>query len=378
MALGFSKPRLSPIAIDFGAGTLKVLQLSIGETTQLIASASRVIPEAYREEGPARLAYLAEALRDLMKSAPFKGKRAICSIPAYKTLIQPLELDRVSDDDLDQQVGLHLVQRFDVDPARMVVRSTHVGKLVRNGETKHQIVCIAARRDAVMKYIELANRCRLEVVGMHSEPMAVVRASEQLAGAIGDGEACFIDIGAAVTKLIIPHGQDLAFAKVIHAGGDTLTQDLAKAREVSFDEARLLRSSGAAVKSAVGQGLSEPAESMADATEPAGAVPDPAGDPYDNETAEALIDELRLSLRYYDSTFPERPVRRLVFLGGESRDRGLCQTIARAVSVGAGLGDPFGGIDTTTHQPGEGGVPMNQPGPDWAVALGLCQSEANL
>ncbi len=367
MALGFTKPRYSPIAIDFGTDTLKVLQVSMGDHTQLVASASHVIPELYRDDSAGRVTYLADALRDLLKGQAFKGKRAICSIPAYQTLIQPLEMDRADDAELNQQVGLHLIQRLDVDPSRMVVRCTRVGKLVRGGQTKHQVMCIAARRDAVMKYIDLAHRCKLEVVGMHSEPMAVVRAAKMLGGTDGpNGTTCFIDIGAGMTKLTVANGQELAFAKVVHVGGDELTRELSQKMGIGFDESRRLRARCAAEVAACASSTDtecEPSEAETLSE--------------DSSVVELLIDELKLALRYYHNACPERPVKQLVFLGGESEDRQMCRKIARSVSTAAKLGDPFASVDTLDYHE-HGGVEPHKPMPGWAVPLGLCFSEANL
>ena len=379
MALGFTKPRYSPIAIDFGADTLKVLQVSLGDPPQLIASAGHVLPELYRDEAAGRMTYLADALRDLLKTQSFKGKRAICSIPAYQTLIQPLELSKGDGENLDAQVGMHLIQRFDVDPSRMVVRSHRVGKLVRDGATMHQVVCIAARRDAVMKYIELANRCKLEVVGMHSEPMAIVRAHRFLAGnEAGSGAHCYIDIGASMTKLIVAHGQELVFAKTVHAGGNQLTREFAQMRGIGFDQARKMRGrtmvhhtgeTHASVSTLGGIMRDvEPQDGPATAQEPTEV----------SDTVELLIDELKLSLRYYHNIFPNRPIRQLIFLGGESQDVKLCQRIAHAVGVAAKLGDPFAGVDTLDNHEQSGAIEPYKPMPGWAVPLGLCFSDANL
>lgn len=379
MALGFTKPRYSPIAIDFGSDTIKVLQVSLGDPPQLIASASRVIPELYQDENAGRLTYLADALRDLLKSQSFKGKRAICSIPAYQTLIQQVELDKADDSEFDSQVGLHLVQRFDVDPSRMVVRSHKVGKIVRDGVTKHQVVCIAARRDSVMKLIDLANRCKLEVVGMHSEPMAIVRAHKLLSGKEStDGATCYIDIGAGMTKLIVAHGGDLAFAKSVHAAGNQLTRELAQMRGIGFDEARKLR--GRSKVHQVGDAhAAVGALGSVSVGEDAGASVSSIDEPSEvSDTIESLIDELRLSLRYYHHTFPNRPIKQLVFLGGESQDVSMCQMIAKSVSIAARLGDPFAGVDTLDTHESSGGIEPYKPMPGWAVPLGLCFSDANL
>lgn len=380
MALGFSKPRYSPIAIDFGSDSLKLLQLSLTDPPQLVASASAVLPEAARTDAGARMAFLADALRDLLKNHPFKGRRAICSIPAFQTLIQHLELVKAEHEDFDAQIGLHLIQRFNVDPNRMVIRNHCVGKVVRDGATMQQVVCIAARRDAVMRYIELANYCKLEVVGMHSEPIAIVRAQPMLTREPdGGGVVCNIDIGAGLTKLVIAHGRDLAFAKTVHAAGDHLTREFAQRQGISFDQARQAR---------VSQPQPQPAVAVAGAGSPTGAgeiPPPPNADTADNhgpvpasDTIESLIDELRLSIRYYQGIFPDRPIQKLLFLGGESKDTALCQAVAKSVQLAAQLGDPFAGIDTSAGPSVSSPPDADGPEPGWAVPLGLCFSEANL
>lgn len=372
MALGFTKPRYSPIAIDFGTDTLKVLQLSLGDAPQLFAAASAVIPESARSDASSRRAFLSGTLKNLLKSQPFKGKRAICSIPAFQTLIQHVELNKAEHEDFESQIGLHLIQRFNVDPSRMVVRNHSVGKIVRDGATRHQVVCIAARRDAVMKYIELATQCKLEVVGMHSEPIALVRAHPYLVNGqnLGEGVPCYIDIGAGMTKLIVPHGEELAFAKTVHAAGDHLTRELAQMRGIKFDQARNLRTQPSMQHAAVTEDSAPGLGASA-----AGSLDE---DSEVSMTVESLIDELRLSIRYYHSVFPERPIQQLVFLGGESQDVKMCQFIARSVRIAARLGDPFAGVDTLDFNSRSGGIEAYKPMPGWAVPLGLCFSEANL
>ena len=46
-----------------------------------------------------------------------------------------------------------------------------------------------------------------------------------------------------------------------------------------------------------------------------------------------LVEELVLCRRYHESWFPSKPVDRLVFVGGEARQRWLCQGIAREMML---------------------------------------------
>ena len=89
-----------------------------------------------------------------------------------------------------------------------------------------------------------------------------------------------------------------------------------------------------------------------------------------------LIEELELCRRYYEMTFQGRPVSRLVFIGGEARQKGLCQHIARAMGVAAQVGDPLARLAKSGDIGIESGIDRRQPQPGWAVAIGLSMGPA--
>jgi hypothetical protein len=61
----------------------------------------------------------------------------------------------------------------------------------------------------------------------------------------------------------------------------------------------------------------------------------------------------------------------MVFIGGQARHRGLCQQIARELSLAAQLGDPLCRMSKTCQLGPESGLDRRQPQPAWAVAIGL-------
>jgi Tfp pilus assembly PilM family ATPase len=111
--------------------------------------------------------------------------------------------------------------------------------------------------------------------------------------------------------------------------------------------------------------------------EPAKPKVDPGSAEAAGEALECLIDELQLCLRYHQSVFPARPVEKLVFIGGESRNAAICQRIARALRVGAQLGDPLARMVRLKAATPPTGVDMRAPQPGWAVPLGLCLAGRN-
>ena len=96
------------------------------------------------------------------------------------------------------------------------------------------------------------------------------------------------------------------------------------------------------------------------------------------EPLDCLLDELQLCTRYYSRVFPETKIEKVIFLGGESRHLPICQKVARALRLGAQLGDPLARLVKVSQAQPATGCDVTQPQPGWAVPMGLCLSEANL
>ncbi|MEM8738561.1 MAG: pilus assembly protein PilM [Planctomycetota bacterium] len=366
MAFGKPRTRISPIGIDLGADSIKLLQIVPGDTPELVALGAATVPEDARTNLLARQQFLEEALPALLRRHPFKHKRVMLSTPAFQTLVHNLLISRGQAKDIDPQVDLALQTRLGVEPSRMVTRNYPGAEVFRDGRPMQEVITFAAGRDIVMRYVDLANRMKLEVVGMHCEAPCVMRAFAYLAqnneAADQARPVAYVDLGAATTKIVIARGNAMLLAKTVHAGGDTWTRKLAAEQSMDFAEARLARVAEAQGSTAV-------------------AVPEEtktAGEALPCETTECLTDELRMTFRHYTSRYPDQPIEKLVFLGGESNRLETCRRLAQAVHVPAQLGDPFARLSRINAGPMPLGIDLAQPQPGWAVALGLCLSDANL
>lgn len=393
MAFGMNKSRLSPIAIDFGVDTVKMLQISSGETTQLIGAASLVVAENARKDSAARYTFLADAIKELARQQPFKGRRVMCSIPASQTFVATFELPCGENDNIDQQVNLHLQTTMEMDPSRMVIRNHRVGSVMRDGMTRQRVISVAINRNIVMRYLEIAAAAKLEVVGMHSEPDCIAKCFSELYNrrdADRNEARCFIDIGAASTKLVIIRDEEILLARNIAMSGDELTRKHAREHRMNFAEARLARLREAANPLAAnpfGVGLKKQSSaSVALADDPTDEGEERRGSALTpelqepevlDEVLDKLVDGIRMSVRYHDSVCPDATVQRIVLLGGEALHQGVAQSIAQQFGLPTFVGDPMARVMRT---PGLKplNIDVNTAQPGWAVPLGLCLSEANL
>lgn len=394
-----------PIGIDFGVASMKILQVSNPDAPSLVAAACLETPDDLLTKHEERLDFQIAALPRLVKNCGFKGKRAVCAIPAWQTICKHLQFPRTDNLPLSNLVSGAITAQLQCDPASLVFRHIEVGDGSRTGG-KTEVICLAVSRDLVETLMGAMQRARLQPVGMHSEFAATLKSFDYVTRRQADAQTStlYIDMGAYTTKVMIAHGPDMVFARCVELGGSHLDELVARQLKCHLAEARSQRRAAAerigasAVASSAARSTAKAAASSLPETMPANVIDQregslPAGFSTDvgtqaatefvppdadlSEPLEILTDEIQMSLRYHAAQFPGRRVERAVFVGGESSHTGLCQHIARAIRLPAQTANPMARIGKTGNEPSLG-VDLHRPQPGWAVALGLCLGTTDL
>lgn len=398
-------PRANPIGIDFGSDCLRMAQVQeIDGDFRLIAAASADVPSHVRSNTPARILWFAEAARDLLTQGNFKGRAAVLTLPASMMFIQHLRLPRADEATLKKTIPFEARGKLPIDPSQCLMRHVIAGDIFSEQDPRCEVIVLAAAREMVNQLLDSAARAKLDVTGMNIEPMALIDCFAHVYRRKSDRGAVnfFVDIGAGATRAIITQGTNVMFARNISIGGDHLTRAVAAAIGMGFDEAKLARIQAAAQSTpdepveprVVEQPAPEIDQSFAllgasgfgAATEVA--TPDaPVAPSHESkggskleraclEPLGKLIDELNLCRRYHETTFSNKPVSRLIFVGGEARQRWMCQHVAKSMQLAAQIGDPMVRLARTTEVGIESGIDRRQPQPAWAVALGSSMGSA--
>lgn len=402
-----------PIAIDFGASSLKVLQLEGGDAPSLIAAAAVEVPDNIRHDAGKRFAFQFQALPKLIRSAGFKGRRAMCAIPAAHMFCKHMQFPRAEGVELKALVQAAVHQHLACPPDALIYRHVLVesAQPVGSGAGKSEVICLAAAREMIGRMMIALREARLECVGMHPEFSTTMAAFAHLNRRAEDAQLAtlYLDLAHGTTKVAIGHGANLVFAKTVPMAGAEFDEAVARALDVQTAEARARRLAAAELvahpapaprtpgaaglalmnsgrrRSAGGEepGRDDAPVAVADDRRiglPApGASGDvlsqpPAGfstDQFDlSDQLEVLTDEVAGCLRYYEAIFPGRKVQRAILFGGESRHRGLCQQVARRIRLAAQVADPVARMARTGNEACVG-VDFSQPQPGWTVAFGL-------
>ena len=94
-----------------------------------------------------------------------------------------------------------------------------------------------------------------------------------------------------------------------------------------------------------------------------------------DSTNETMVNELRSCVRYHDLLFTGWPVRKVVFVGGQAKNKDLCQEIARGLGLAAQVGDPLAQVVDGANA--SSAIEAGSVNPDWAVAFGLSLGGVN-
>lgn len=407
----------APIAIDFGAGGLKALQISGNESRKLVAASFVPTPDDLVEDASARLRFQIEQLPKVIKKGGFTTKRAVCLIPASQMFCKHMQIQLSEGVGVDSMLKALLPAQVGCEIESLVCRSVEVPGGGRGG--KSEVICMAASRDLVGRLMAALKSAHLEPVGVHGPFQSVLRAFDDVNRRDEDvgKTTLYLDLGYASTNVMIAHGANLVFARTVDLGGLHMDAAIMKQAHVGMTEARALRrqivleragssepgSEGgdglallhaAIARSKKAEGAEEKAaEETAVAVDDrrgAGGTPGMSAEVQPATTAlrypqgvdlaeplEILTDEICMSLRYHKSMFGGRHVDRAVLVGGEARQAWLCQHLARAIRVPVQVGDPISRLSKTGSEP-IAGVEFGKAQPGWTAALGMCQSPTDL
>jgi type IV pilus assembly protein PilM len=354
MALKIVRAKNLPIGLDLGSSRIKMVQLrQTDQDYELVAADWAQVPPSCRADAKQRLRFLTGAIRKILASNRFQGKKCVMSLPAEATFLQHVKVPKLPPEQTAQAVLQELEGKLPYPLGEAVVRHMTAGDIFGDDEAKQEVIVVAVWRPVLEAYLSMADRGKLDVVGVNVESCAIVECFAHILRRANDAASAtlFVDMGASSTRVVLCLGSRVVFARNLAAGGDKIDQAVAEGMHVSLEQARAVRQDLLA--------------DTADAT-----ARDELYRLLDG-TIRSICDEMTQCLRYYESVFRDSSVGRAIFVGGQAYDKRLCQAIAQRLNLPAQIGNPLVRIRRAEGAGVNAGLDWRQPQPAWAVAVGL-------
>ena len=231
---------VGPIVADLGAGSIKLLQVSADEQPGVIAAHEVEFPQDVRGNLDRRFNFIAEALPEIIKHGGFKGRRVVCSPSSSHFTVQQVEVQNDGPVSIDDQIRGEVANRLGCSAGNVVARSFVVPS--RRGDDRER-VCLAIARDDVMRHVDLFKQCRLDLVGVQPDHIAMLNGFKHLHRRREDAEvvSMYVDVGWGSVKVVVGRGSELVFARIIQIGGRHLDQVGSEIWKVSPEDAHVRR-----------------------------------------------------------------------------------------------------------------------------------------
>ena len=225
------------LAVDFGAGSLKMAEFEIGESGGLRLKHYAIKPlglEGSQEAG--RDAVIKKALGELLSEKGVKHKGVNACAPGFNVFSKFVKLPPVDKSKVAQIIQYEAQQNVPF-PLEEVVWDYQILEVTGGGEL--EVLLVAIKSDVVEGLFRVAESAGLQLQLCDVSPAALCNAFRYN---YGDMEDCtmLLDIGAKTSNLLF-FEKGKVFSRSINLGANSITQEFATEMKLKFDEAEKIK-----------------------------------------------------------------------------------------------------------------------------------------
>jgi type IV pilus assembly protein PilM len=339
--------RVSPIGVDLGSRSVKLVQLSADRSAVIDSSRWDLPGEAEREpnsEPPAE--HTIDALHQAREGRSFCGRDVVLCLNHRQLFLQSVRVPKMQPADTQRAVQQEAASRVPFPLQEAEVRFVEAADIRHGDGVVREIILMACHRPVLEGLLNVVERAGLRPVAVDVEPAALTRSfAAQFRREQDRDERCMlVHVGNTATGVVTVQQQRVLFVKYIPLGGRHLDESVARNLKMTLAEAiSLRRHNGDRRKD---HRDPEIARSIAEAIRPVVA---------------RLAAEIAMCARYHSVTFRGQALSRIILGGGEAT-RQLLQTLQQKLGVTCELSDPFRALSASP--------PRGRAG-QWDVAAGL-------
>jgi type IV pilus assembly protein PilM len=308
MALGGG----SAVGLDIGTGAVRAARVSGGRRApSLVAFGQVALPPGAVVDGEIRdPGQVSEAIAQLWKRAKMGPKRAAIGVANQRVVVRQLDLPFMDEKEFRESLSFQVADQvpMPVDEAELDFQVLE-DYVTETQEHMMRVLLVAAATDMIETFVATTSGAGVEATAVDLIPFAVARAvSEAARGEVGvAGAEAVIDIGAGISNVIVHHGGEPRFVRILPFGGNAATSALSSELNISTEEAEALK-----LDLGIGGGSPEASRIV-------------------GAHVESLVSEIRGSLDYYLSQEDSQQLSSVIVTGGASLTPDLIPSLERAL-----------------------------------------------
>ena len=358
----FSKE--TTVGIDIGSSCIKAVEIEpTGSGWTLVNAAIAPTPrDAIKDGIVVNILDVSHEIRNMLKEAGIRATGAICAVSGSQVIVRQVQFPKMPEQTLRKSIRYEASKYISSSVEDSIVEFEILG----DAEDPNQmnVMLVAAPRDMVDSRVSVLESSGLEPLVVDIEAFALIRALVEFSASDEylHRTVAIIDTGASHTDVNIVSRGEFALTRNIPIAGDSFTNAIKSLSGSSFEEAEMMKLRMTAEQPIDQLGAAEQDNRNWRVVQP---------------LMDELIREIRRSIHYYQSQFPEGStdafVSKIVLTGGSARMRGMDAYVSAKLGIPAQMADVFEQTAINTgHVPADY---LREHGPVWAVVTGLALKE---
>lgn len=308
------------VGTDIGTSSVKVMQVrESSKGVHLMKYGLEPLPPQSVVDGHVmNIETVAEALAKLFKDLRISQKEVALSVSGNSVIIKKLNLPLMKRDELEEQIQWEAEQHIPYEISEVEIDYNILWQNPEVGQM--DVLLVAAKKEEIQDMVEVVRQAKLKPCVIDIDAFALQNVYEFNYG-FNEGETvALINVGASVTTINILNGPVSQFTRDITNGGNSITEEIQKQLQVSYDEAEAYKAGGGAQSKDV--------------------IPQEV-DGIISSVANSLASEIQRSLDFYMATTSHGEVERILITGGTSKIPYVRSAIERSARVQVEPLDPF-------------------------------------
>ncbi|MCP4599489.1 MAG: type IV pilus assembly protein PilM [Proteobacteria bacterium] len=336
------------VGVDIGTSSVKVVQVrESGKGIHLMKYGVEPLPPQSIVDGHVMNGgAVVDALSKIFKDLRISQRDVALSISGHSVIIKKLNLPLMKRDELEEQIQWEAEQHIPYEISEVEIDYNILWQNPDVGQM--DVLLVAAKKEEIQDLVEVVRQAKLKPMVVDIDAFALQNVYE-LSYGYNEGETiALLNVGASVTTVNILNGAVSQFTRDITNGGASITEEIQKQLQVSFEEAEAYKAGGDIDSQEV--------------------VPQEVDEIISN-VVDALAAEIQRSLDFYMATTSHGEVERIFITGGTSKIPYLRSSIERRSRVQVEQLDPFRRVlfDERQFNPGI----LKSQAPQATVCLGL-------
>lgn len=347
----------SAIGLDIGTSLFRAAQLSPGSISPVLLNYGSIkVPVGSVVEGEiVDIEAAAYALSHLWKNSGFSQKEVVIGVASQRVVVRLVTMPYMSQEELTGAIQFQAQDYIPIPIEEAIVDAQIVNEFVEGeGERKMEVLLVAAQKDMIQNTVAAVESAGLRPTAIDLSSFALARSlvpegrfalpeATDDVDKQGVGTAiALINISFGLTNIVVVEEGVPRFARVTPLAGSDLTQSIADALGLTFEEAEELK---------VSVGLPPLDESGPvsgdDLPENLRTHAAAAQNVLENQVTH-FIAEIRRSLDYYMTQATEvREITTLILSGAGSKLRNFPAHLERGLQAKVEIGDPLAQLQAT-------------------------------